>query len=94
MAALLGRVHLGGDAFAVRADAWHGDRHAAYALTGREQSRVTGLAAAYVIRELLTGTVPPGVHHLEQLAGLARLPDDLAEHGVTLLCRSGRTARR
>ncbi|WP_197973092.1 saccharopine dehydrogenase family protein [Streptomyces gossypiisoli] len=94
LADLSGRVHLGGDGFAVRADAWHGDRHAAYALTGREQSRVTGLTAAYVTRELLTGTAPPGVHHIEQLPGLARLPEDLAEYGVTLLRHSGRTGRR
>ncbi|MFP3989489.1 saccharopine dehydrogenase NADP-binding domain-containing protein [Streptomyces sp. E11-3] len=78
------RVHIGGDGFAVRADAWRGDRHAAYALTGHAQSRVTGLAAAYVARELLTGAPPPGVHHIEQLPMLAGLPEALAEHGVTL----------
>ncbi|GAA4931490.1 hypothetical protein GCM10023237_62030 [Streptomyces coeruleoprunus] len=77
------RVHLGGDGFALRADAWHGDRHVAYALTGRAQSRVTGLVAAHVVRELLTGAAPPGVHHIEQLPALAGLPEELAPHGVT-----------
>ncbi|UGY90299.1 hypothetical protein [Streptomyces gobiensis] len=66
------RLHIGGDGFAVRA------------LTGRSQSRVTGLVAAYVVREVLTGTVPAGVHHIEQLPALAGLPETLARAGVTL----------
>ncbi|MFI2433186.1 saccharopine dehydrogenase family protein [Streptomyces sp. NPDC018693] len=79
------RVHLGADGFAVRADARRGDRHAAYALTGQGQSRVTGLVAAYVTRDLLTGTPPAGVHHIEQLPTLAGLPETLAaDHGVAL----------
>ncbi|MFD0269313.1 saccharopine dehydrogenase family protein [Streptomyces sp. NPDC127106] len=84
LTAVLRRVHAGGDGFAVRADARRGDLHAAYALTGRAQSRVTGLVAAYVTRELLTGSLPVGVHHIEGLAALARLPEALAEHGVAL----------
>ncbi|MFJ2740806.1 saccharopine dehydrogenase family protein [Streptomyces sp. NPDC087440] len=78
------RIHLGSDHFAVRADAYRGRAHTAYALTGREQSRVTALVAAYTTRELLTGTLPPGVHHLEQLPTLAHLPETLAAHDVTL----------
>ncbi|MDQ0700167.1 saccharopine dehydrogenase NADP-binding domain-containing protein [Streptomyces anulatus] len=78
------RVHLGGDGFAIRADARSGDRHAALALTGRGQSRVTGLVAAYVTRELLTGTSPTGVHHIEQLPDLSGVPETLAGHGVVL----------
>jgi hypothetical protein len=85
LTAAFSRVHLGGDGFALRADARRGDRHAAYALTGRQQSRVSGLVAAYVIRELLTGSgVPAGVHHIEQLPALADLPERLAAHGVTV----------
>ncbi|MBW1604204.1 saccharopine dehydrogenase NADP-binding domain-containing protein [Streptomyces sp. JJ66] len=83
------RIHLGGDGFAVRADAHHGGRHAAYALTGREQSRVTGLVAAHVARELLTGSLPAGVHHIEQLPVFADLPERLAPHGVTLRALTG-----
>ncbi|MFG3496498.1 saccharopine dehydrogenase [Streptomyces sp. NPDC047928] len=79
-----GLLHPGGDGFAVRADAWNGNRHAAFALTGRAQSRVTGLVAAYVTRAVLTGTPPPGVHHIERLPALAGLPEELAAHGVTL----------
>ncbi|MFE9650685.1 hypothetical protein ACFYO0_42675 [Streptomyces sp. NPDC006365] len=79
------RVHVGSDGFAIRVDARRGDRHAAWALTGRGQSRNTGLVAAYVTRELLTGTPPTGVHHIEQLLGLAGLPETLAaQHGVAL----------
>lgn len=78
------RVHLGGDGFAVRADARRGDRHAAYALTGRAQSRVTALVAAHTTRAVLTGTLPPGVHHIEQLPALAGIPEKLAANGVTV----------
>ncbi|MFD8528938.1 saccharopine dehydrogenase family protein [Streptosporangium canum] len=80
----LTRVHLGGEGFAVRADAFGGDRHAAYALTGSAQSRVTGLVAAHVTRRLLTGGLPAGVHHLDQLRDLASLPENLSRYGTTL----------
>ncbi len=78
------RVHVGGDGFALRADAWHGDRHAAYALTGRAQSRVTALVAAHATRAALDGGLPTGVHHIEQLHALSGLPETLADQGVTL----------
>lgn len=89
----LSRVHLGGDGFAVRADAHRGDRHAAYVLTGRQQSRVSGLVAAYVTRELLTTNNPAGVHHIEQLPGLADLPERLAAHGASVLRRTAGVER-
>ncbi len=78
------RVHVGGDGFVVRADARRGDRHAAYTLTGRGQSHVSGLVAAYATRELLTADLPVGVHHIEQLPALADLPERLAAHGVVV----------
>ncbi|MEU0272595.1 saccharopine dehydrogenase NADP-binding domain-containing protein [Streptomyces sp. NPDC006307] len=83
MAAALHRVRLGGgDGFAVRVDArGHGPhaRRVAYALTGREQSRVTGLVAAHVARELLTGgPSAPGVHHIEQLPAFAGIVEAVA----------------
>jgi saccharopine dehydrogenase-like NADP-dependent oxidoreductase len=80
----LGGVHLGGDRFAVRADALRGTRRATYALSGREQSRITGLVAAYVATWLLDGGASPGVHHIDELPELADLPGTLAAHGVTL----------
>lgn len=86
----LGRAHLGGDGFVVRADARCGDRHAAYALTGREQSRVTGLVAAYTARAVLAGAVPAGVHHIEEIPALVHLPEQLAQYGITLLRRARR----
>ncbi|MFD6110021.1 saccharopine dehydrogenase family protein [Streptomyces yangpuensis] len=88
LTAAFSRVHLGGDGFAVRADARRGDLHAACAVTGREQSRVTALVASYVTRELLTGSVPPGVHHIEQLPSLAGLPETLAAHGLSVWQRA------
>jgi Saccharopine dehydrogenase NADP binding domain len=82
--ASLRAVHLGGDGFAVRADAFRDDRHAAYAITGRAQSRITGLVAAHVTRRLLAGGLPTGVHHIDQLSELADLPEELARHGTVL----------
>ncbi|MEU9378807.1 saccharopine dehydrogenase NADP-binding domain-containing protein [Streptomyces sp. NPDC048255] len=79
-------VHLGGDRFAVRADAYRGDQHATLALTGEGQSRTTGLVAAHVARALLTQGAPAGVHHVEQLTTLADLPEQLAAHGITAVC--------
>lgn len=81
----LTRVHLGGgDGFAVRVDAHRGDERRTYAVTGRAQSRATGLVAAHVTRELLTGGLPTGVHHLDQLDDLASLPERLAPDGIRL----------
>ncbi|WP_030763188.1 saccharopine dehydrogenase NADP-binding domain-containing protein [Streptomyces sp. NRRL F-2664] len=84
LTASFSRIHLGGDGFALRADARRGDRHAACAVTGREQSRFTALVASYVTRELLTGTPSPGVHHIEQLPALSGLPETLTAHGLTV----------
>ncbi|MFD5620393.1 saccharopine dehydrogenase NADP-binding domain-containing protein [Streptomyces yangpuensis] len=83
LTSLFSRVHLGGDGFAVRADAYRGERHATLSLTGKGQSRATGLVAAHVIRTLFTQNVPVGVHHLDQLTALADLPEQLAAHGIT-----------
>ncbi|MFD0901070.1 saccharopine dehydrogenase NADP-binding domain-containing protein [Actinomadura sediminis] len=71
------RVHVGGDGFAVAAAS--GGRVAA--LTGRRQSRASGLVAALAVRRL-DGT-PRGVRHLEAAAG-PRFLDELAEHGFEL----------
>ncbi|MFD3356839.1 saccharopine dehydrogenase [Streptomyces fradiae] len=87
LTAALGAVHPGGDGFAVRADAWRGGRHAAHALTGSAQSRVTGLVAAHAVRTALSGALPPGVHHIEGLPALAGLPETLAGEGALALHR-------
>ncbi|MFG3352017.1 saccharopine dehydrogenase [Streptomyces sp. NPDC048001] len=81
---VLGRVHLGGERFAVCAEAVRGPHRAARALTGSGQSRTTGLVAAHTAREVLAGRVPPGVHHIEQLPALADLPERLAGQGIAL----------
>lgn len=78
------RVHIGGEGFAVRADAERGGRRASWALTGDGQSRVSGLVAAHVSRTLLTGRVRPGVHHIEQIPGLADLPERLMSDGIAV----------
>ncbi len=79
---------LGGDVFVVRADAWQGSRHAAYAATGHGQSRATAVVAAHVTADLLAGRLPPGAHCPEQLTRLADLPERLAGDGITLWRRS------
>lgn len=83
----MGRVHLGSDRFAIRADAVRNGRWVSYALTGRTQSRVTGLVAAHAAEEVLTGATAPGVHHLDRVDPLAGLPWRLAEAGVTVWIR-------
>ncbi|WP_116022080.1 saccharopine dehydrogenase family protein [Thermomonospora umbrina] len=77
------RVHVGGDGFALRADARLGERSAAYALIGREQGRITGVVAAHVTRRLLDGGLPHGVHHIDELPALAHLAGEIP--GTTLL---------
>ncbi|MDX3245420.1 DUF664 domain-containing protein [Streptomyces sp. ME18-1-4] len=81
---ILARVHIGTSGFAIRVDGHHGDRHAASTLTGSEQTRITALVAAHVTRKVVTGTLPAGVHHIEQLPVLADIPSQLREHGTTL----------
>ncbi|MFD7256595.1 saccharopine dehydrogenase NADP-binding domain-containing protein [Streptomyces sp. NPDC059874] len=83
LTSVFSRVHLGGDRFAVRADAYRGERHATLSLTGKGQSHATGLVAAQVVHTLFTQDVPAGVHHLDQLTALADLPEQLAAHGIT-----------
>ncbi|MGX2993217.1 saccharopine dehydrogenase NADP-binding domain-containing protein [Streptomyces sp. JNUCC 64] len=90
---LFGRVHLGGDAFAVRVDA-HGDgRHTAYAVTGRRQSRFTALVAAHTTRHLLLDGPEPGVRHLDEVTELACLPTRLAADGLTVRKLAGTGGR-
>ncbi|MEV6348987.1 saccharopine dehydrogenase [Actinoplanes sp. NPDC051851] len=73
--AALSGIHLGGDAYAIRVDAVNGDRRATLTLGGNSQSRVTALVAAHVTRTVLTGVLPAGVHHVDQLPALAALPE-------------------
>ncbi|MFI6412220.1 saccharopine dehydrogenase [Streptomyces sp. NPDC050585] len=94
LTAAFGAVHVGGEGFAVRADAWRGGRHAVHALTGRAQSRVTALVAARAARAALTGTLPPGVHHVERLPVLAGLPEELAADGALTLHRPAPAGER
>ncbi|OLT38412.1 hypothetical protein BJF79_26910 [Actinomadura sp. CNU-125] len=75
--AAVSRVHVGGDGFAVAAAS--GGRVAA--LSGRRQSRATGLVAALAVRRL--DRPPRGVRHLEAAVGPDFL-DELAEHGFDL----------
>ncbi|MFI0898362.1 DUF664 domain-containing protein [Streptomyces sp. NPDC020983] len=79
---ILSRVHIGTSGFAIRVDGHHGDTHAAVTMTGSGQSRITALVAAHVTRDIVTGTLPAGVHHIDQLPGLADIPSRLTEHGA------------
>lgn len=72
---VLSRIHVGSDGFAVVA----GDGRSSASLTGRRQSRATGLVAALLIRRL--GEFPPGVRHIEQLVDPSEFLAELASHG-------------
>ncbi|MBW6437201.1 saccharopine dehydrogenase NADP-binding domain-containing protein [Actinoplanes hulinensis] len=72
---IFGGLHLGGDGFAVTAEA--GGARASF--TGRGQSRGTGLFAAHVIRRL--PVLRPGVHHIENLVDPADFLTALAVDG-------------
>jgi hypothetical protein len=76
--AALGKIHLGSAGFAVTVSS--GTTRASF--SGRLQSRVTGRAAALVIRDL--PTLPPGVRHLEQLVDPATFLAELAADGFDL----------
>ncbi|WP_406300651.1 hypothetical protein OG948_46560 (plasmid) [Embleya sp. NBC_00888] len=96
LTATLRRVHLGGDGFAVRVDAIRGapgradgdavptERRVTYAVTGRGQSRATGLVAAHATRHILTGAARPGVRHLDEVDELLGLPESLGSEGLRL----------
>nr|SBO97303.1 Carboxynorspermidine dehydrogenase [Nonomuraea gerenzanensis] len=75
---LLGKVHLGGDGFAVTVA--RGPARAAF--SGHSQSRATGRVAALLIRDL--PALPPGVRHLEQLVDPAAFLPELAAGGFEL----------
>jgi len=76
--ATLSRTHVGSDGFAVVAT----DGRSTASLSGRRQSRATGLVAALLIRRL--SGFPPGVRHVEQLVDPAQFLDELASHGFRL----------
>lgn len=76
--AILSRVHLGGDGFAVTALA--GGARAS--LSGRRQTHATALVAALVAARL--PSMPPGVRHIEQVVDPAELLAELRSHGFDL----------
>ncbi|MFI6478356.1 saccharopine dehydrogenase [Nonomuraea sp. NPDC050663] len=76
--AVLGRVHVGGDGFAVTVVA--GTARAAF--TGQGQSRATGRAAALLIRD--PASFPPGVWHIEELVDPVAFLTELAHDGFEL----------
>ncbi|WP_265520843.1 saccharopine dehydrogenase NADP-binding domain-containing protein [Oerskovia flava] len=81
----LGRFHAGGDRFTVMATASSARGASEHALTARGQGRFTGLVAAAAARAVLAGQVPPGVHHLEQVAALQDLPERLVADGASVV---------
>lgn len=86
---LLGRVHIGSDRFVVQVDSGvpaglgpDAEPLAAARFSGRLQGRVTGLAAALMIRRL--DELPSGVRHIEELVEPADFLAELAGHGFEL----------
>ncbi|GAA2368243.1 hypothetical protein GCM10010404_23390 [Nonomuraea africana] len=78
LVAALGRIHLGGDGFAVTVRSGQ----AGASFSGRLQSRATGLTAALLLLRL--PGLPPGVRHIEQLVEPAEFLTELAAHGFDL----------
>jgi hypothetical protein len=76
--ALLTRLHVGGDGFAVTVTS---GAHTA-SFTGRRQSRATGLAAALVVRRL--AALPAGVRHIDEVIEPVGFLTELAEYGFDL----------
>lgn len=74
---LLGRVHVGSDAFAVTVS--YGAVSASF--SGRRQSRATGLVAALLATRL--DALPRGVHHIEEVVEPGPFLDELAAEGFT-----------
>ncbi|WP_432513529.1 saccharopine dehydrogenase [Kineococcus sp. SYSU DK001] len=90
LARSLGRVHLGGDVFTVRADAWSASgEHAARAVTGHRQTRATAAVTAEVARSLVHGEAPAGVVHLPALPVAAGLLTRLDAAGTWQHLRLG-----
>jgi hypothetical protein len=81
LASVFAAVHVGGDRFALAATARHGDREVQVSLVASGQGRVTGLVAAEVALAVLAGHVASGVRHVEQVDGLADLPERLVAAG-------------
>lgn len=59
-----------------------GDRERRQAMTGTNQSRITGLVAARMAEAVVAGRVAGGVHHIEEIAAFLDLPEQLAEAGT------------
>ena len=76
--AAMTRIHVGSDGFAVSVTS--GTVRAT--LSGRMESRATGLTAALLIRDL--PALPPGVAHIEQLVDPVAFLTDLATYGFLL----------
>ncbi|MFE0148950.1 saccharopine dehydrogenase family protein [Nonomuraea sp. NPDC059007] len=79
----LARFHFGGDGFAVTVTSGRGGA----SFSGRRQSRVTGRAAALLIRDL--PALPPGVRHIEQLVDPIAFLSELASDGFDLRIDDG-----
>lgn len=82
----LARVRLGGTRYVVHAQAVASDgRTAEAAVSGYGDARITGEVAAAVVRRLVAGHIPAGVHHLDEVVDPASLLDevglDLVESG-------------
>ncbi len=72
---------LGSTRFLVQADAVnHADQRASYAVYGDGEAFSTALVAAYVTARLLTRSIPPGVHHIEEVIGLEEVLGAYPQH--------------
>lgn len=75
------RFPLGSARFQVQVDAISdADQCASYAVHGDGEAFSTALVAAYVTARLLACSIPPGVHHIEEVIGLEEVLGAYPQH--------------
>ncbi len=85
LAALLARVHIGSDGFAIGVTARRGATPPySCGLSGRRQSHATGIVAALVAEELYLTGGAPGVFHIEQRFSPDEVFRQLADAGISV----------
>jgi hypothetical protein len=88
----LARLRLGGTRWVAHACAVASDgRWAEASVSGHGEAGVTGRVAAAVVRRLVAGDVPPGVHHLDEIVEPVPF---LAELGLVPIEAAGRCVSR
>jgi saccharopine dehydrogenase-like NADP-dependent oxidoreductase len=88
LAALISRLHVGSDVFAVKVDAEGMIKNEPYAyacsISGRREGYVTGVVAALVAERVYTSSFRSGIFHIEQLFDPLALFAQIADRGFAV----------